>query len=790
MALNVSYSGDMVWFYRQCYPDTSFYWEYKASATCDYTYTLNSDNSYTITIKSVSGSLTGTDHGYNSHPANQFEGQCIKDCCCPDKIYLNNSMVQTDRTLVGTYNLHTHAWLTGSWKRTWSGQTFTLKPGEWREFELGRGVLDCCNTRQRFVRFSNTNTTPANVAPTISVSCSGSATTGSMSIGGSCGYCNGSSSCSTSWELRDANGNLIRSGTGTSASFSGLTPNARYTVSATRSNGCYSRSASCSFTTCVTSTLSNATALSWQSGQVRLSVVNGAGTYSPTTQIQYRKCGGSWVNGPTSRTTTIDTITLTGLQDDTCYEVRAITSTSACSYTSNSVTFNTPKKCVQAYIANQNIVMNERNYRTYNDVTVNYTAFSSPFDIWIEYRVKNGFDKTWIKTNVVTVNTPVTTSGLTGNAVFRLDNLFQNLVEYEMRVMAEAPQDQCTFTGDLVNFTTPLVPEPDATEICASLTYLSELVCQSVKKLYDGNISILANPYTVEKCDPYNELPTHLTLWSRLLRFFHAMNCLVCMMMEAGLKSGKANQYYSGEIGWTDMLEEVVSDESSEAWRLVTSGAVKAYIDLKLHEVWHTHGDVDYLVGTIADRDALPADAKSCIVKATNKVYVKSGSSWKEAAAERQPDNFAVYHINEGNGFAKAESAWYYFEGTWNNLDADLAGLEERIEALENPPEFVKSTQGDLKLQIVEEDFDFENEAKEGVVYLVVESKEQADPVYHTVTFDTDDGDPVNPQQVLDGAYAQEPALKPVEDDCEFGGWFKEGDEPPACEKENYKPKW
>lgn len=245
-------------------------------------------------------------------------------------------------------------------------------------------------------------------------------------------------------------------------------------------------------------------------------------------------------------------------------------------------------------------------------------------------------------------------------------------------------------------------------------------------------------------------------------------------MSDGSLKAGKSNQYFAGEVGWTDMLEEVVPDTNSESWRLVASSAVKAYIDSQLHEVWHSHGSVDYLVPTISERNKLPDTATSCIVTDNDKVYVKKNGNWVEA--EEQADDFAVYHVNYEWGTIKAGSAWYFFQGSWNNLDADLTELEKRVEKFEDIPNFVTGEAG-TKIQIVGVDFDLAD-AEDDVIYLVAQEV-QPEPTYHTVRFDTKGGTTVFEQIVADGAMAQRPTLLPEKTECVFDGWFDSEFDPP-----------
>lgn len=661
--------------------------------------------------------------------------------------------------------------------------SFTLAPGASKSFNTltvvpgGTG----CTIAKRSTTLTNPYSEPTPTPPTLNVSCSPStvsATVGSFSASGNYGYCDNPSNSTKYWLYSNENlTGLVASGSGNSASFSGLSPNSTYYVNVIRGNGCFTREKTCSFTTLTPNTLSDAQATSFDSGCVRVAVTYGGQVYEPTTTVKVRKCKTStWKTVGTTDTTTVDTVCFDGLEEETCYEVQACTTTTAGTYCSDILTFTTPKKCVQGTITSTDVVLDEKTWAVEATVCVHWETYSAPATLGVQYRVKGGFDEEWQESELLEIEGPVGEDGkLEGDHCFVLSTLFPNLVEYEMRLHGKTEDGTCDLVTEPTTFITPLVPEPDPVKICETMTYLSELICQSVKKLYDGNKTIYANPTSAELCDPYSENPTQLTLWSRLLRFFHAMNCVLCSMEGLDLNAGKEGQYYVGEIGWVDMLDKVLSDADSQSWRLVTSEAIKAYIDAKLHEVWHYHRAVDYMVGTLDERDKLPEDATSCLVADENKVYIKDGGAWVEAPAADQPDNFGAYHINyaykSSFGDVPAESAYYYFEGTWNRLDGAFDGIIEQLKLLEEQAKNVVISDSDKKVQVVDENFDFNNDGEEGVIYFVTET-EKPEIGYHTVTFDTAGHGKCQPQpqQIPDGAYAQKPT-DPTDDKCEFEEW-------------------
>lgn len=736
------------------------------NATFTYDTYLNSDNSMTVTITRVEASL-------DIHiDAPQYRPRYCLDCCGTWTWAISPSIGGgTVKSVV--FNL---GWMeNGYWTYSKNlNYSFTLAPKQSRTIEIMQMIgQPRCGTGTRKHTFTNPYDDPVPTPPSLSVSCSGSSTTatvGSFTASGSYGWCD-SQKNSTKYELyRDVEKtDMVTSGSGTSATFAGLAPNTTYYVHVTRSNGCFTREKDCSFTTLTPNALSDQKATSWNSGCVRVAVQYGGKVYEPTTTVKVRKCKTSaWKEVGTTDTTTVETICFSDLEEETCYEVQACTTTTAGTYCSEIVSFTTPKKCVQGTITSTNVELDQKTWAVNNTVCVHWESYSAPATIAVQYRVKGGFDPEWLESDVLEIPGPVPDGGkLEGDHCFILETLFPNLTEYEMRLHGKTEDGTCDLTTDPTTFITPLVPEPDPVKVCETMTYMSELICQAVKKLYTGNKTIYANPFSAALCDPYSEDPTHLTLWSRLLRFFHAMNCLMCDMADVGLKAGTDKQYYVGEIGWVDILEEVLPDTDKESWRIVASGAIKAYLDAKLHEVWHYHSAVDYLVGTHDEMLALPANATTCIVADENKVYVKRGSSWEDATAKDQPDDFAVYHINyaykSSFGDVEAESAYYYFQGTWNNLDVNVADLAKVVsEMWDKRGEISNNEDGAdrMYIQVNQANYDY---SKLGCdkrrVCFVVEDVNQAPKGYFRVKFDTgEQATLIQDQDVLDGAMAQQPA--------------------------------
>lgn len=604
---------------------------------------------------------------------------------------------------------------------------------------------------------------PIITPPTLNPSCSATGTSGNTLVlndGGVWGVCNNQKNVLTLDIYSDAGmTKLVKSVQG-GGNVSGFSPNTRYYTKFTKSNGCRTATASCNAVTVTPNGLSQLTTITWDKATVRLGISYGGGVYNPSTVIQLKKCsGGNWQNVKTTTTKTVETIELTGLDADTCYQVRAVTSTTAGSYTGNTVQFTTPSKALcMAYYTSIEPAIDEETLETTAKLCYRWETNKVPATITPYYRVKNGYDPAWIKGDELTVN------DLTGTHCFTITDLFPNQTVYETYIHTETVD--LGWDGDISEFITPLLPMPDIHN-CENFEYLRDLICQAAKALYGGHLDVYANPYTKSLCDPFNPTPTHLALWSRILRFLHAASCLVCDTSNANLADSREGQYLVGEAGWVDFLEAVV-ENGEDIWKLVYSDGVRKYIDDKMHAVWHFHASVDYLVNALADlSDSKYSNAKRVIVASENKIYEKVDGKWVLADDEIQPDDFAVYHINYASdtafGNVPAQSAYYYWQGTWNNLDSDISRLAKIVKDLDNNKDrLVMNETGADRMHINTVDRDSFNCANypsgERWVTFITESKTGAPPNYHRITFETgDNATIIQDQDVLDGALAQKP---------------------------------
>lgn len=652
-----------------------------------------------------------------------------------------------------------------SWTRT-SGKTYHVEPGGSVTIKLyAHSGPSPCGTATANFTYTNNRTKPTPRPPTISPSCYANTANGNTIVfngGGSWGWCD-TGYYSSSYAVYDnaaMTGTPIKSGSGYSATVSGLSPNTRYWATFSKNNGCYSRSGSCSAVTVTPNSLSEAAPQSFDRATVRLAVTNGGGEYAPTTDVYLKKCNnGSWQKVAASTTTSIEVVKIEGLVEETCYQLQARTTTPAGTYIGNTVQFNTPKKglCIAEFTKIEP-GMNEKTYEATADICYKWETTKVPAKIVVRYQVKDGYDKTWYESEEITVNE------YTGTYCLTLCNLYPNQTVYQTYIHTET--DEATYDSPMSEFVTAVIPEPDIHN-CENFTYMTELLCQAVKKLYHGNKTIYANPYSQAICDPYNEDPTMLTLWSRALRLFHGMYCLVCDMGGARLTASKPGQYLVGEAGWQDIIKIIDENADSENWKIATSDAIWQYLQDKLHEVWHYHGNIDVLVYELADLDKFP-DATSAIITSENAIYRKVDGNWvKSTAEEDEIDDMGVWHIKLESstqaGYVQPGSAWYQWQGVWQPMDADVIAFAKIIDAMwEKKDQAIYNEVGadrlhvDMKDRLEFDCTDYPDD--ERTVIFITEPLEIAPPGYHLLKFETgENATIVQNQEVMDGALPQKP---------------------------------
>lgn len=554
-----------------------------------------------------------------------------------------------------------------------------------------------------------------------------------------------------------------------------LASNTKYYVRYTATNKAgKTATKTCEFITLTRNSLKNPVSVRYDRELVDLSVLYGGKIYKPTTEIYYRECGTStwkkWnIPDDTAKTTTTAKVLFTGLKDDTCYEAQARTTTTAGTYNGNVLQFRTAEKdkvsgiitSVEPYIDDNYVCHAKVCFRVYGNCT--------PIVANLEYRIKNGYSPEWQPTVEKTYPNEENTDCVV------LDELVPNQTTYEVRVHAKCGVSDNY--GDITEFITPLLPKPE-NHNCENYQYMVDMICQSLDAIKSGMKTIYANEDAKQLCDPYSENPTFAAMWSRVLRFMHGAICVMCDMTDVTLKSGLPGQVYMGEIGWSDMDDEVT--EGSEF--TVRSNGIKEAIDEAIHQVWHSHGSVTYLVQHTSD---LPtsgvAVGDTALVADDDYIYTYKSSGWAKTK-KANTDDFTVLYIEKASdtdlGRVKAHSSWYYFGSGWQQLDADTRDLENRLDTIE-ATKFVKrynSADGDILIQHNDESFDYTTlPSGKRVICFVVEDTDKPVAGMYRVSFDTGlNATIVADQDVVAGATAAKPPTDPVRIGYVFDHWEDE----------------
>lgn len=211
----------------------------------------------------------------------------------------------------------------------------------------------------------------------------------------------------------------------------------------------------------------------------------------------------------------------------------------------------------------------------------------------------------------------------------------------------------------------------------------------------------------VSKCKA-NDDPTLASMWSRILRFSQAITCILCNYdpyLPNLLMNGKYPQILMGSGDGSGYPKWVTPDTIPEegSSNPVTSGGIyKAINDaiLSVWRLWKEQPEFDYFAQTydsstdshnlLAQSTATPpVNGDTALVasgtQGTSLLYTYTNGNWVFTRvldnATDNLTNFATTHINKG---FYEEKGIYYFEGTWQVLDADLTDLENKINDLQD----------------------------------------------------------------------------------------------------------
>lgn len=241
---------------------------------------------------------------------------------------------------------------------------------------------------------------------------------------------------------------------------------------------------------------------------------------------------------------------------------------------------------------------------------------------------------------------------------------------------------------------------------CDDLTALVCAIKQECDAInIDQAIVIAANDDS--KCQD-DDLPTLASMWSRILRYAQATTCMLCEYdprLATILKTGRYPQVLMGSLQDGGYPQWVNPDDypSEDSKNPVTSAGVANAIKDALLSVWHLweeQPEFKYFAQTLNDpedrhnlesqMEKWPAEEGDTALVAsgedgTSLLYKYVDGEWtfvREFTAEDDNlKNFGATHITDGY---YAENGVYYFDGTWQVMDADYTQIEEKIEELKN----------------------------------------------------------------------------------------------------------
>lgn len=289
---------------------------------------------------------------------------------------------------------------------------------------------------------------------------------------------------------------------------------------------------------------------------------------------------------------------------------------------------------------------------------------------------------------------------------------------------------------------------------CEDLT--GELLCD-IKQVLEYVLNMgpgVIFPNEDSKCQEDDPSPTLASMWSRIYRFTQAVTCILCAydpFINTLLKAGRFPQVLMG--AFTEDQTEM--DGCCKKWgyptwvtpddyptldsnRPVTAFGIAKAIEDAILSVWHkwkeepeftyfaqTMDDANDPYSVVEQMKKWPAKEGDTLLLA-NSPECGSGTGIYEYRHDNDPSgdltvkwrlnecvkkdgkqnlkNFAVTHIT--NGYYE-EKGVYFFDETWQVLDADLGTLESRVDELErifehsvlsqdNTTQYVMATRPDL----------------------------------------------------------------------------------------------
>lgn len=654
-----------------------------------WTGTINSDNSITLNITSSYSArreVIGVYcRSYCDRAIGVFPGLGYNDTILRPVIY---------------QNINTNG-LTFSGSRNWS---LTLAHGQSREIgsfavkNVSTGLSQCSygsshptewgcpghsdwlDTISAGCMFRNTLPAPP-VPPTMSLSCAKVAdtTNGEVKSLVSDWGCPSGNNCTLShsvvWSTDSDYDPVVATGTGVK----GLMANTKYYVRAVASNGHKTTTKTCEFITLASSYPYAYKYVSDQVSRINVQINNGNDYCDIETKLFIRETGAStWTLVDTTSGEEGYTKQLRNLiQRGRTYEAKTETTNCAGTYHSAVYTFAPPAADnITGEVTKTNGVLEETGLLADLEYCYKVTSYAlepvseeNPITSHLEYRPEGQTD--WVTTDNVTSTT---------NPVTICDTIEGLLCGTTYEVRSWQKVGSVESYSAVVTIAMPMCAEVNNC-VCENLNYMTELICQTLKRISEGRKEIYANCPTKELCDPYSENPTMTSILSRVIRYSQMVACLLCSMdAMTAFGAGQTNQVYTatepGKFGeWIDLEEEAVEDSDN----LISSGAVYNSVNRLLESTFRPIGTYDYWAESLEDlRSQAPSPASGSTAVIAGRHYIYR-TSWTSQGAVPHLQDFGLINILKGDW---AQREFYWWDDQWNLLDLDPK-TEPRIAALE-----------------------------------------------------------------------------------------------------------
>lgn len=526
------------------------------------------------------------------------------------------------------------------------------------------------------------NTLPAPpYPPSMSLSCSKVAdtTNGEVKSSVSDWGCPSGNSCNLShsvvWSTSNTYNPVVATGTGVK----GLMANTKYYVKAVASNGSKSTTKTCEFVTLASSYPYAYKYVSDQVSRINVQINNGSDYCDIETKLYIREAGTStWTLVDTTSSEEGYTKQLRNLiQRGKTYEAKTETTNCAGTYHSAIYTFAPPAADnITGEVTKTNGVLEETGLLADLEYCYKVTSYAlepvseeNPITSHLEYRPEGQTD--WVTTDNVTSTT---------NPVTICDTILGLLCGTTYEVRSWQKVGSVESYSAVVTIAMPMCAEVNNC-VCDNLTYMTELICQTLKRISTGEKTIYANCPTKELCDPYSENPTIASILSRIVRYSQMVACLLCSMdAMTAFGAGQTNQVYTatepGKFGeWIDLEEEAVEDSEN----LISSGAVYNSVNRMLESTLRPIGTYDYWAESLEDlrtQAPSPASGSTAVIAGRHYIY---RTSWTSQGAVPHLQDLGLINILKGDW---AQREFYWWDDQWNLLDLDPK-TEPRIAALE-----------------------------------------------------------------------------------------------------------